>query len=117
MYVQRWHYEADQENADASLLAVGTNTGDVVLFDVETTAQLAVICDHAQPVRALYFPSPNSTFADHLLVGSDDRVATLHDVRDVREAHACSTVAALQGHEGWVLDVHSSGDGRIVATW
>lgn len=104
------------QNHDGTLLALGTSSGTVLLFDVETRAQIALVCDHAQPVRALYFSGPTSTFSDHLFVGSDDRTTTVHDLQNVRATRAPSTITALQGHHGWVLDVQSSGDGRIVAT-
>ena len=79
----------------------------VLLFDVETRAQIALVCDHAQPVRALYFSAPTSTFSDHLFVGSDDRTTTVHDLQNVRGTRAPSTITALRGHHGWVLDVQS----------
>lgn len=104
------------QNHDGSLLAVGTNHGFVLLFDVETRTQLAIITDHAQPVRALYFGSPSSSFGDNLFVGSDDRTTTIHDLQGVSPSRAPSTITALQGHQGWVLGIQPSGDGRIVAT-
>lgn len=103
-------------NSDGSLLAIGCSNGDVLIFDTDAGVLLATINDHAEPVRTLEFTPPVSWFADQLVVGSDDRSATLHDIQNVRTTKCVTTVAALQGHEGWVLGVACSDDGRIVAT-
>ena len=75
-----------------------------------------MLTEHSHPVRTVHFTAPGTTYADQLLVGSDDRSVTLHDVKDVGNTRTCTTIASLQGQEGWILDVESSGDGRIVAT-
>ena len=104
------------QNYDGSLLAIGTSTGTVLLFDVASRAQLAVISDHAQPVRALFFSAPNGSLVNHLFVGSDDRTMTVHDLDGIDATHPPNTITALHGHQGWILDIQSSGDGRVVAT-
>lgn len=88
----------------------------MLLFDVARRVQVAAIADHAQPVRALCFSAPHTAFAHHLFVGSDDRTTTVHDLEGLASSQPPSTVTALQGHQGWILDVQSGGDGRIVAT-
>lgn len=103
-------------NADDSLLAVGTNKGDVYVVDVTERVVLVCLTDHSKPVRTVYFAPPTTSYADHLFVGSDDRIVSVHDVRYVRESLQASTITSLQGHTGWILDVQSGGDGRIVAS-
>ncbi|WFD29422.1 Ski complex subunit Rec14 [Malassezia sp. CBS 17886] len=103
-------------NRDGSLLAAGTNQGQVLLYDVAHGALITSIPDHAHPVRALCFTPPGTQFGDQLLVGSDDRTTTVHDVQRVLTLRIASTITSLQGHKGWILDAQSSGGGRIVAT-
>ncbi|WFD05086.1 Ski complex subunit Rec14 [Malassezia vespertilionis] len=103
-------------NHDGSVLAMGTNTGDVFLFDTASREQIAVIFDHALPVRALHFSAPGSMFADHLFVGSDDGTTSMHDVSMLRNMHTTSFVTLLQANHGWILDAKASADGGIVAT-
>lgn len=107
---------AKPQNADDSLLAVGTNKGDVYVVDVTERVVLVCLTDHSKPVRTVYFAPPTTSYADHLFVGSDDRIVSVHDVRYVRESLQASTITSLQGHTGWILDVQSGGDGRIVAS-
>ncbi|EPQ28387.1 uncharacterized protein PFL1_04214 [Pseudozyma flocculosa PF-1] len=116
-------------HAEGSLLAVGTSTGQVFLYALGQGEDgegwsldlLTTYADHALPVRALHFDAK-----DHLVVGCDDLVVTLHDVRAQRRGGGDApsatrlggTVAALQGHRGWIMDVKScpTAQGRIVAT-
>uniref|UniRef100_V5EVB0 Uncharacterized protein n=1 Tax=Kalmanozyma brasiliensis (strain GHG001) TaxID=1365824 RepID=V5EVB0_KALBG len=67
--------------------------------------------NHASPVRALSF------LPSLLLVGSDDRTITIHDVKTIlspeqssylqpnAEGRIGATVASLTGHKGWVFDI------------
>lgn len=100
-------------NASGTLLAVGTNRGQVNLYSCAISSSQPelklriTIAVHAAPIRAL-------SFTPHLLlVGADDRTITVHDVKpllttsqlsdtqadEVREGN---TVASLTGHKGWV---------------
>ncbi|KAN0061061.1 Ski complex subunit Rec14 [Thecaphora frezii] len=122
-------------NEPGTLLAVAASTGQVFLYSLRPSADqmwqlelLTTYADHASPVRALHFDAK-----DHLIAGCDDRTVTLHDVR-AQERSAASethddaaseararlggTVAGLQGHRGWVMDIKScpAAEGRIVAT-
>ncbi|WFD42310.1 hypothetical protein MPSI1_000952 [Malassezia psittaci] len=103
-------------NHDGSLFAIGLNTGTVLLFNTSNQSQLATITEHAQPVRALHFSLPQTSFADMLFVGSDDHSTTVHDLQGIDAMHPPRTITALHGHQGWVLDIQSGGDGRILAT-
>jgi len=85
---------------------------------------------HSLPVRALSFTSSSNGLASHLLIGSDNRLLTIHDVKQISNSSKTNEgieqmeldeddgqVAALQGHHGWILDVQSSDlNERIVAT-
>jgi len=56
------------------------------------------------------------TFSDHLFVGSDDGTTTIYDVRAIRRKLGECAITTLQGHNGWILDVQSAANGRVVAT-
>ncbi|WFC98229.1 Ski complex subunit Rec14 [Malassezia yamatoensis] len=103
-------------NHDGSLFAVGLSTGTVLLFNTSKQTQLATITEHVQPVRALYFSLPHTSFADLLFVGSDDHSTTVHDLQGTDAMHLPRTITALHGHQGWILDIQAGGDGRILAT-
>ncbi|WFD25477.1 Ski complex subunit Rec14 [Malassezia nana] len=113
-----------QFNHQGDLLAMGTNTGSVYVWDMASRTQLlrisgalpALTAEHAEPVRTLSFSAPHTSFSDHLFVGCDDRTTTVHDVQAIRRQFHGHAITALQGHKGWILDVQAGGDGRIVAT-
>lgn len=101
-----------------NLLAIGTNTGTVLLYTLSTSSSsptLQLVCnyaDHPSPIRAL-------SFTPHLLlVGSDDRTISVHDIKHFSTPSTSSssshlppdaelrlggTVASLSGHKGWIL--------------
>lgn len=101
---------------EGDLLAMGTNTGVVFVWDVHSGEQIACMTDHSQPVRAITFARPSVAYSNHMFVGSDDRTITVHDVEAIRGRASETTVAALQGHRGWILDVQTGGNGRIIAS-
>lgn len=103
-------------NYEGDLLAMGTNTGVVFIWDIHTGKQVACLTEHAQPVRTVTFARPNVSYSDHMFVGSDDRTITVHDVQAIRSHVSETAVAALQGHRGWVLDVQAGGNGRVIAS-
>ncbi|SPO21565.1 uncharacterized protein UTRI_01051_B [Ustilago trichophora] len=102
-----------------NLLAIGTNTGIVLLYTISSSsssATLQLVCnyaDHPSPIRALSF-TPYL-----LLVGSDDRSISVHDIKHFSlpssqssfshtpsngpEPRLGGTVASLSGHKGWIL--------------
>lgn len=104
-------------NATGTLLAVGSSTGEVLLYACRNQTGyvlevLAKYADHPSPVRAL------SMSPGHLYVGGDDRILTIHDVRSLQDhphtspdpgtqsqhqAQMGGTVAAMTGHKGWIL--------------
>ncbi|PWN53537.1 WD40 repeat-like protein, partial [Violaceomyces palustris] len=107
---------------EGEMVAVGTNSGQVFVYDTDTGELLITYADHALPVRSLTFSEGH-----HLILGSDDKTITIHDVRDLRRIHSLqegkrrrrrigSTVANLRGHKGWILDLKTSSDGRILAS-
>ncbi|KAJ1589264.1 hypothetical protein NDA11_007202 [Ustilago hordei] len=91
------------------LIAVGTNTGHVLLYRSSANANIlslvTVIADHASPIRSLAFTD------NLLLVGSDNRTITVHDIKPVvddaryesTDSMSVSTVASLTAHKGWIL--------------
>ncbi|SPO22373.1 uncharacterized protein UTRI_01051 [Ustilago trichophora] len=100
------------------LLAIGTNVGTVLLYALSTSSSrptLQLVCnyaDHPSPIRALSF-TPNL-----LLVGSDDRTISIHDIKHFStpftssssshlpsnaEVRLGGTVASFSGHKGWIL--------------
>ncbi len=100
------------------LLALGTNTGQVLLYTFSPSFQavrelklVSVYSDHPAPIRALTF-TPSL-----LVVGSDDRTISVHDVKPIitpsqnsvlgedGELRTGGTVASLTGHKGWVMDL------------
>ena len=98
-------------HSSGTLLAVGTNTGAVLLYTLSSNgSDLHLACtyaDHPSPVRAL-------SFTPHLLlVGSDDRTVSVHDIKPILsptqsslisgETRIGGTVASLSGHKGWLL--------------
>lgn len=129
---------------DGRLVAVGTESGQVIVHSTQTGDVVASFSNHAAPIRNITFslrPIGGSFAADslvsqssginettsqrrrgeldHLVVSSDDRTLTIHDARDLEDAggQASDTVVAmLQGHAGRVLDASLRADGRIVAS-
>lgn len=108
-----------------SYLAVGTATGQVLLYTLlsSSTPQLKLVmkfADHPAPIRAL-------SFTPHLLlVGSDDRTISVHDIKPILHPSQYSveaegdvrmggTVAKLSGHKGWVLGI-AAVEGGIFAS-
>ncbi|KAJ9477397.1 hypothetical protein PHBOTO_000984 [Pseudozyma hubeiensis] len=110
-----------------TLLSVGTNIGQVLLYTLSSDYHLALVStylDHPSPVRAL-------SFTPHLLLcGSDDRTITVHDVKPILspsqhsyplvgdEERIGGTVASLSGHKGWVLALQAveGGEGNVFAS-
>ncbi|TXT07292.1 hypothetical protein VHUM_03462 [Vanrija humicola] len=102
------------QSPDGAQIAVGMETGHVVIVDAETQAVLTTYSAHAMGVRTVSW-SPDSQW---LYSGSDDARIVLHDVRAGAKSGARGEGAAaiLQGHQGWVLTTAASPDGRLLGS-
>ncbi|KII94561.1 hypothetical protein PLICRDRAFT_33361 [Plicaturopsis crispa FD-325 SS-3] len=95
---------------DGSRVALGTESGQIYIFDLETNSLAATYTAHAMTVRSLAW-SPDSQL---LLSASEDKRLILHDVRSSASGKAGSgVVASLSGHSSWVLSTDISPDGRL----
>ncbi|KAF9463697.1 WD repeat-containing protein 61 [Collybia nuda] len=90
---------------DGTRVAMSSETGQIFIFDLETSALTTTYSSHAMSVRSLTW-SPDSSL---LLSASNDKRLVLHDVKS---AHG-GTVASFTGHSSWVLSVDFSPDGRL----
>ncbi|KAG6848943.1 hypothetical protein H0H93_012585 [Arthromyces matolae] len=90
---------------DGKRIAMSSETGQIYIFDIESSSLATTYTSHAMSVRSLAW-SPDSTL---LLSASDDKHLVLHDVR----SSPGGTVASFSGHSSWVLSVDISPDGRL----
>ncbi|GAK64981.1 wD repeat-containing protein 61 [Moesziomyces antarcticus] len=114
-------------HASGTLLAVGTNTGRVLLYMLTWPSPhkpvldlVAMFADHPAPIRALSFTDTL------LLVGSDDRTVSVHDVQpiltapgvlsDEEHVRLAGTVASLAAHKGWVLALGAPAASTVFAS-
>jgi WD40 repeat protein/transcriptional regulator with XRE-family HTH domain len=93
-------------SADASLLAAGTSTGQVLLWQVTSRALLWAVRGHTGAVWGVALSADGALLA----TGGEDGVVRLWDT-DTGQA-----VATLQGHTGTVWDVALSSEGRLLAS-
>ncbi|KZP09957.1 WD repeat-containing protein 61 [Athelia psychrophila] len=95
---------------DGSRVALSTETGQIYIFDAQSSALLSTYNSHAMSVRTLSW-SPDSQL---LLSGSEDKRLILHDVRVPTSGKPGSgAVATLSGHSSWVLSTDISPDSRL----
>ncbi|KAI0068487.1 WD repeat-containing protein 61 [Artomyces pyxidatus] len=95
---------------DGSRVALSVETGQVYIFDLQSSALTATYTSHAMSVRSLAW-SPDSQL---LLSASEDKRLILHDVRTSASGKPGSgVVASLTGHSSWVLSTDFSPDGRL----
>jgi len=95
---------------DGSRVAFSSETGQIYIFDLESSNLSATYTSHAMAVRALAW-SPDSNL---LLSASEDKRLILHDVRVSASGKPGSgAVASLTGHSSWVLTTDISPDGRL----
>jgi WD40 repeat protein len=87
------------------LLAAGTDSGQVHLWDVRTGKEQAALVAHQGPAFSVAF-SPDGA---QLASGGDDRVVRLWDAR------TRAPLAELPGHHGRVYRLAYSADGRLLA--
>ncbi|KAG5340130.1 hypothetical protein C0989_002750 [Termitomyces sp. Mn162] len=90
---------------DGKRIAMSSETGQIYIFDLESSSLATTYTSHAMHVRSLAW-SPDSSL---LLSASDDKRLVLHDVR----SSPGGTVASFTGHSSWVLSTDISPDGRL----
>ncbi|KDR84418.1 hypothetical protein GALMADRAFT_237275 [Galerina marginata CBS 339.88] len=90
---------------DGRRVAMSSETGQIYIFDVESSALSFTFTSHAMSVRSLAW-SPDSNL---LLSASEDKRLVLHDVRSAPGG----AVASFSGHSSWVLSTDISPDGRL----
>lgn len=90
---------------DGRRIAMSSETGQIYVFDLETSSLSTTFTSHAMSVRSLAW-SPDCSL---LLSASEDKRLALHDVR----VAPGGTVASFTGHSSWVLSVDISPDGRL----
>ncbi|KAF8187196.1 WD repeat-containing protein 61 [Pholiota molesta] len=90
---------------DGRRIAMSSETGQIYIFDVESSALSFTFTSHAMSVRSLAW-SPDSNL---LLSASEDKRLVLHDVR----SSPGGAVASFSGHTSWVLSADISPDGRL----
>ncbi|KAI5900484.1 WD40 repeat-like protein [Schizophyllum commune H4-8] len=92
---------------DGKRVAMGSETGQIYLFDVESGMLANTYTSHAMGVRSLAWSADSQL----LLSASEDKRMVLHDVR--KSEHGGS-VTTFTGHSSWVLSADISVDGRYV---
>lgn len=95
---------------DGKRIAMGTEAGQIFVFDPQAPGKTFAFTSHAMSVRTLSW-SPDSSL---LLSGSEDKRLILHDVRVSPSGRPGSgAVASLTGHSSWVLSTQISPDGKL----
>ncbi|KAF8805991.1 WD repeat-containing protein 61 [Phlegmacium glaucopus] len=90
---------------DGRRIAMSSESGQIYIFDIESSTLSITFTSHAMSVRSLAW-SPDSNL---LLSASEDKRLVLHDVRSAPGG----IVASFSGHESWVLSTDISPDGRL----
>ena len=95
---------------DSKLLATGGDDQTVVIWDVATGKQMAVLEAHADAVNGVVFAAQPDGSSHRLATASNDGTVKMWEVSTGR------LIAELKGHEGAVRSVDVSHDGRVLAT-
>lgn len=90
---------------DGKRVAMSNETGQVFVFDLESSSLSQTFQNHAMAVRSLAWSSDGNL----LLSASEDKRLGLYDVR----TPSGNNVATLQGHASWVLSCDISPDNRL----
>ncbi|KDQ63966.1 hypothetical protein JAAARDRAFT_201435 [Jaapia argillacea MUCL 33604] len=99
-----------KHSPDGSRIALSSESGQIYIFDLQTSSLTATYTSHAMAVRSLAW-SPDSQL---LVSASEDKRLILHDVRLSPSGKPGSgAVASLTGHSSWVLSTDISHDGRL----
>ena len=116
------------QSPDGSKIAMSSETGQLYLFDIDSSQLLNTYTSHAMCVRSIAW-SPDGqvrifvllvvytllSFACQLLISaSDDKRIIMHDVRNAGKGGGA--VASLTGHSSWVLSASVSPDAKLVAS-
>jgi len=91
---------------DGQLLASGSSSGTVKLWNVATGEQIRLLSGHSSRVYSVAF-SPDGKL---LASGSEDMTVKLWDVATGQKLHT------LEGHTDWVRSVAFSPDGTLLAS-
>ena len=87
-------------------VAVGSETGDIMILDTITGSQTAVLSGHTDEVGCITFSSDGTS----LVSGSDDRTVKLWDVQ------TGGVVKTFSGHTNWVYSVSISAGCTMIAS-
>ncbi len=93
-------------SANGTLLAAGTTTGEVRLWQADDATPLFTCPGHRDGIRSVAFSPDGKTLAS----GSEDQTIRLWDTGTGR----CLKV--LQGHTHWILSIAFSPDGKMLAS-
>ena len=89
-----------------NIIAVGSHSGDIIVLDVITGSQMAILSGHTDTINCLTFSSDGKS----LISGSDDTTVKLWDVQ------TGGVAKTFHGNRGWVFSVSVSEDcTRIVS--
>ncbi|MFK7741062.1 MAG: WD40 repeat domain-containing serine/threonine protein kinase [Planctomycetota bacterium] len=100
---------------DGALLAVGTGSGAVCLFDVET-GTLATTVRHSQRITSVAFAPDSSPERARLLTASRDRSARLWSLQHQGSSLEAREVGSLLSPGGPLRHVAFSPDGQLALT-
>ena len=88
------------------LVAIGLQSGDIIILDVATGSHTSVLSGHTSSVHSLVF----SLDETYLVSGSEDKTVNLWDVQ------TGGVIKTFYGHTEWVLSVSISPDSAIIVS-